>query len=408
MTLEIPPVIAKREMLSAVVTPEKKQSKKKKRGGDKKRRGRKNSRNKTDAGRNPGFYEKESLYITQNDETPNDVVKSVHIVGGVTALVKLNNPYFGTTLRPSSKLKRGTLLRVNSTIDPPGERWIYNDDDDDDDDDDDEVERCEITDSGADSDLLLSDEESDQGDSCSYCRRLSSTPGNRLAYCDGPNCCIKLHQRHCGGPRFVPKGSWLCAACEHKKFPNGGKMPMACEGCGSHSAGDPWTLSGGRWWHTRCVGKAVMTSREAAKAAKKKKRSQEDEQGDFDTPIAEVVSSTSSTISSTISEDVREDVWTTIMGLTNLKGICPVCGKNEINKDKGGFQCAHIDPTRKAGNHGSREENWNLVPSCGQCNGCCGQQNMLDYMATTTAMRGRIHTIAASKLYAHFKQGFMR
>jgi len=33
MTLEIPPVIAKRELLSAVVTPEKKQSKKEERGG---------------------------------------------------------------------------------------------------------------------------------------------------------------------------------------------------------------------------------------------------------------------------------------------------------------------------------------------------------------------------------------
>ena len=63
---------------------------------------------------------------------------------------------------------------------------------------------------------------------------------------------------------------------------------------------------------------------------------------------------------------VRANVWEIIMGSRTDK-ICPVCGKNQINTETNGFQCAHIDYTRKK-KPGCNllDEIWNLVPSCAQ------------------------------------------
>jgi hypothetical protein len=47
---------------------------------------------------------------------------------------------------------------------------------------------------------------------------------------------------------------------------------------------------------------------------------------------------------------IRDNVWQVMMGKAT-QGDCPVCGGGPINKgDNAGFECAHIDPTRKMKN----------------------------------------------------------
>ena len=101
---------------------------------------------------------------------------------------------------------------------------------------------------------------------------------------------------------------------------------------------------------------------------------------------------------------IRSNVWITIMGKA-ASGPCPICGGGPINFGNAGFECAHIDASRKKANL-SIDEVWNLVPTCGQCNSNCRTQNMFDFMSTNLLYRQKIPRIAARKLYVHFAIGF--
>lgn len=323
----------------------------------------------------PGFYEAEHLYVTEDDERPCDVAKRVKLDGGVEKLVELNTPYNGSILTMNSRLMRGTLLRVDDSIPVPGQ-YTYGDDEN----------------------KGYGDDVGDEDDDvCSYCLQGHSSKGNKIVYCDGIGCSIKLHQKKCGGPSIIPKGKWLCEPCNAGFFQKHQMLPLSCKGCRKGSANIPWTLSGGQWMHMACVGNEIFSKqdvgRKKVEGSTNPSRDSKNVPGGF--------------LKARLIDDLREDVWTTIMGEKTMRALCPVCGRNEINKDRGGFQAAHIDPTRKHDDHeAARTECWNLVPSCAQCNSICGHQNMFDFMAKTTTTRGKIHSIACKKLYAHFLQGF--
>ena len=71
------------------------------------------------------------------------------------ALASLNNPYKGRELKPSSKLRRGTRLRIDESVPNPGDL----------------------------SDDCSNDE--NEEDVCSFCLQPYSTKGNLIVYCEG-------------------------------------------------------------------------------------------------------------------------------------------------------------------------------------------------------------------------------
>jgi hypothetical protein len=280
----------------------------------------------------------------------------------------LNSPYEGTKVTKKTKFKAGTRLRINESVENPG------------------------------ADLVEADGDDEDDTVCSKCLQGHSPTNNPIICCDGPDCKIALH-KICANLKKVPKRyePWHCDPCEDRKFVHDGVRPMECGGCGSSQANDPWEKRAGQWFHVKCIGSSFLKQKRKYRTKEKIHAPHEDEKSS----ILDIERS-----SMTNREEVRNDVWTIIMG-TKLEGSCPVCGTGLIRKEKGGFDCAHIDYTRKR-DDGSicRSDCWNLVPSCSQCNQNCGMRNMFDYMARFSTSRGLIRMIACKKLYCHLVQGY--
>jgi len=102
----------------------------------------------------------------------------------------------------------------------------------------------------------------------------------------------------------------------------------------------------------------------------------------------------------------RDDVWRIVMK-AKMEGECPVCGHGSIVKAGGGFDCAHIDASRKGEMHEHHKAQiWNLVPSCSMCNSRCGTRCMLDFMADSINMRANIKGLVLAKVRAHLMWGY--
>eukprot|EP00282_Hemiselmis_andersenii_P003061 CAMPEP_0114137778 /NCGR_PEP_ID=MMETSP0043_2-20121206/15955_1 /TAXON_ID=464988 /ORGANISM="Hemiselmis andersenii, Strain CCMP644" /LENGTH=505 /DNA_ID=CAMNT_0001231673 /DNA_START=24 /DNA_END=1541 /DNA_ORIENTATION=+ len=102
----------------------------------------------------------------------------------------------------------------------------------------------------------------------------------------------------------------------------------------------------------------------------------------------------------------RDDVWRIVMK-AKMEGECPVCGHGRIVKAGGGFDCAHIDASRKGEMHEHHKAQiWNLVPSCSMCNSRCGTRCMLDFMADSIDMRANIKGLVLAKVRAHLMWGY--
>ena len=323
------------------------------------------NKRKSTSNMNGKIAESEHLYYCNEDDTCSSICASWSIVGGVDELIRLNSPYHGTKVGKRTKFRAGTALRIDDTVENPG------------------------------ADVLRDEVEEEDDKLCSKCLQGHSPKYNPIMYCDGPDCEIALHKM-CANLKRLPR-SFLCEPCEHNKFVFKGSRPMDCEGCGSSQAYDPWELRAGRWFHNKCVGYPFVKQKRKCRAKDKCNDPFEDEK-----PFMLDVEKTLMTNR----EEVRNDVWTIVMG-TKLEGLCPVCGTGLIRKEKGGFDCAHIDCSRKKDDGSiSRSDCWNLVPSCSQCNQNCGMRNMFDYMARFSTSRGLIRIIACKKLYCHLVQGY--
>ena len=307
----------------------------------------------------------EHLYYCNENDTCVTICGSWYIVGGADELIRLNSPYYGTKLTKRTKFKAGTRLRINESVENPG------------------------------ADLLEAAEDDEDDIVCSKCLQGHSPKNNRIVLCDGPDCNIALH-KICANLKRLPR-SFLCQPCENRKFVLNGVRPMECAGCGSSQANDPWELRAGQWFHIKCVGNSFVKQKRKYRTKEKNGEPCEDDKSS----ILDIEGSFM-----TNREEVRNDVWAIIMG-AKLEGSCPVCGIGLIRKEKGGFDCAHVDYSRKR-DDGSicRSDCWNLVPSCSQCNQMCGMRNMFDYMARRSTSRGLIRIIASKKLYCHLVQGY--
>ena len=307
----------------------------------------------------------EHLYYCNENDTCVSICASWPIDGGADELIRLNSPYNGTKVSKRTKFKAGTPLRIDESVENPG------------------------------ADLLEDDEDDEDDIVCSKCLQGHSPKNNPIVLCDGPDCKVSLH-KICANLKRLPR-SFLCEPCENRKFVLNGVRPMECEGCGSSQANDPWEKRAGLWFHIKCVGSPFVKQKRKHRAKEKSYEPCEDDK----TSTLDIERNFM-----TNREEVRNDVWTIVMG-TKLEGSCPVCGTGLIRKEKGGFDCAHIDYSRKR-EDGSicRSDCWNLVPSCSQCNQNCGMRNMFDYMARFSTSRGLIRIIACKKLYCHLVQGY--
>ena len=300
---------------------------------------------------------------------------------------------------------------------------------------------------------------------CSICGKDHDTRMNRILKCCSPRCEVCVHM-HCLNPKVQQfSKTWRCVRCEKSKDIS---EPL-CSVCNVTDPKLLYVLSGGMWKHHKCQFKSVKRGkkRKSKKKSKKKKKkkqqlrrtqslpvtsssggdafdadnsdggslmeeSQKEEEEEEEENVEAEIENTA-VFKRNQNSIVRANVWEIIMGSRTDK-ICPVCGKNQINTETNGFQCAHIDYTRKK-KPGCNllDEIWNLVPSCAQwyvvlslalslslslslspsrsepiqhSNGQCGQQNMFDFMAQFVMRRKEIKKLAYTKLLNHFEGGF--